>query len=176
MEVLDETPFFRSDEELDILSPTGGAPPTRFIGVTRVVEDGVNVPNQIGANRSSGNFGVAFPRFEVDYAKFDRKKKTPLSSLNESIVNGRPVLLRKDIEREDVAGQLYAFSIRLLYGKKAMEEILKETNDMESRIDILHDTLNAFGAVPLRREKVHSDDAEKNIPEQSQDSVAASTT
>eukprot|EP00978_Attheya_sp_CCMP212_P016900 scaffold44607_cov49-Attheya_sp.AAC.2 len=175
MEVLDETPFFRSDEELNILSPTGGAPPTRFIGVTRVVEDGVNAPNQIGANRSSGKFGVAFPRFEVDYAKFDGKKKTPLSSLNGSIVNGRSVLLRKDIEREDVAGQLYAFSIRLLYGKKAVEEILKETNDIESRIDILHDTLNAFGAVRLRHEKVHSDDAEKNVPGQSQENVAAST-
>lgn len=147
-----ETPFFRSKEELMSLSPDGGAPPTRFLGVTRITvsknrrSDGDNDATQ---HLASGKlFGVEFPLFEVDYdtESVHSPNKTVVRLPRSSFSQGKTVFLRADIEREDVAGQLYSFIFRLFYGLRAAENVKAQANALKTHSQFSQDTLKAFGA------------------------------
>lgn len=155
-----ETPFFRPEEELHAFpgATEPKAPPTRFIGVTRMIErrripatpDGGK--EQI-VERSTGAFGVEFPIFIVKYD--DAGFPEPVDGSNEmdppmpkpATAGGRKVLLRADIAREDVAGQLFAFMFRVMYGEMALNEALALTNG--GRSSFFHDTTSALGATAL---------------------------
>eukprot|EP00562_Extubocellulus_spinifer_P014707 CAMPEP_0178571116 /NCGR_PEP_ID=MMETSP0697-20121206/17453_1 /TAXON_ID=265572 /ORGANISM="Extubocellulus spinifer, Strain CCMP396" /LENGTH=1459 /DNA_ID=CAMNT_0020205627 /DNA_START=152 /DNA_END=4532 /DNA_ORIENTATION=- len=128
-----ETPFFRPRNEMCVPSHQEGAPPTRFLGVTRVI--GPFGSESRTGKQYSGNFGVEFPLFDVD--------KEPLLPQS-ATVKGRTVLIRHDLT-EDVAGKLFAFMYRLLYGAKAVERCLQRTNALSEQATFTQDTLRAFG-------------------------------
>lgn len=129
-----ETPFFRPRNEMCVPSRQEGAPPTRFLGVTRVIGSFGSEPRT--GKQYSGDFGVEFPLFDVD--------KEPLLPQS-ATVKGRTVLIRHDLT-EDVAGKLFAFMYRLLYGAKAVEICLRRTNALSEQATFAQDTLRAFGA------------------------------
>ena len=115
-----ETPLLRSKEELDYLHPQGGPPPSRFMGVTRIFEK----TQSSDSMRPNGKFGVEIPLL---------------------FYKGRKIILR-DFDREDVAGILFVFLYRLLFGSDALKEMSCSANGKGVREDIILDTLSAFGA------------------------------
>uniref|UniRef100_A0A7S4MQZ1 Uncharacterized protein n=2 Tax=Odontella aurita TaxID=265563 RepID=A0A7S4MQZ1_9STRA len=151
-----ETPFFRTEEELREFPPGAGviAPPTRFVGVTRMIERR-RIPAQSQnskqrfAERATGAFGVEFPIFLVKYDDiaclpgYNRHSVMDPPMPKPATAGGRKVLLRADIARDDVAGQLFAFMFRLLYGDKALSDALIRTNS--GRTSFFDDTMGAFG-------------------------------
>lgn len=98
--------------------------------------------------RFSGKFGVELPSFSSfekrpkhsnedtqststlrpNTNESDREQKVASLIPPRATSNGMPVLFRADIDREDVAGQLYSFIYTLLYGIRAAEEIRLLTN------------------------------------------------
>ena len=161
-----ETPFLRSEEELvaptfvdnSFLGRANGAPPTRFLGVTRMFEERqICQTNGCGhrvVSHATGNFGVEFPVFF-----FDRDSDTTVNSgikpskvstdqrvppPKPATIGGKKVLLRTDITEEIVAGQLFAFMYRILFGSMAMDAALSKTNHFRKRSGFVRDTLNAF--------------------------------
>jgi len=151
-----ETPFLRSEEELAVL---GNTPPTRFLGVTRLMEERQIVDGQRVRveSRPTGKFGVELPIFVVDYEFFgysqnnsgnsDYVKEHPLPK--PATIGGRKVFLRTDIAREDIAGQLFSFTYRILYGCKAADDVRTQTNALQNRAGFVVDTLRAFGAAKV---------------------------
>lgn len=131
--VFKETPLLRSKEELDYLHPEGGPPPARFMGVTRIFEKTNIIHDNSNASTTTttasmgpnGKFGVEIPLL---------------------FYKGRKVILR-DFDREDVAGLLFGFLYRLLFGNKAFHDMSIVVNDKYERKDIIYDTLCAFGAI-----------------------------
>lgn len=117
------------------MSRKGGAPPTRFLGVSRTAEP-VRSGSSVDEPQRTGNFGVEFPLFEA--------KTDPLVPQSATI-KSRTVLIRNDLT-EDVAGRLYAFMFRLLYGTAAVERMLQKTNSLAENASFVQDTLRAFGA------------------------------
>ena len=133
--VQSETPFFRSRDELNVMGRKGGAPPTRFLGVSRIIES--NRANSGDDKRHyTGKFGVEFPLFDTKVDPLVPKSAT---------ITGRTVLIRNDLT-EDVAGRLYAFMFRLLYGTAVVERMLQKTNSLAENASLVQDTLRAFGA------------------------------
>lgn len=132
--VQSETPFFRSRDELNVMGRKGGAPPTRFLGVSRIVKSDRAIPED--GRHHTGKFGVEFPLFDI--------KVNPLVPKSATIT-GRTVLIRNDLT-EDVAGRLYAFMFRLLYGTAVVERMLQKTNSLAENASLVQDTLRAFGA------------------------------
>ena len=132
--VQSETPFFRPRDELNTMGK-GGAPPTRFLGVSRIIDYDQANPTE-GRQQYTGKFGVECPLFDT--------KMDPLVPKSATIT-GRTVLIRNDLT-EDVAGRLYAFMFRLLYGTAAVERMLRKTNSLTDNIAFVQDTLRAFGA------------------------------
>lgn len=120
---------------MNSLSSRGGAPPTRFLGVTRVINPSSRSDSHATKNYPS-KFGVEFPLFDVD--------KEPLL-LQSATVQGRTVLIRNDLT-EDVAGKLFAYMYRLMYGANAVEQCLRRTNSLSEQASFVQDTLRAFGA------------------------------
>ena len=112
-----------------------GAPPSRFLGVTRVMNASVGSDSHATENYPS-SFGVEFPLFQVD--------EEPLLPQS-ATVQGRAVLIRSDLP-EDVAGKLFAYMYRLMYGAKAVERCLQRTNALSEQASFVQDTLSAFGA------------------------------
>ena len=110
-----ETPFLRSKEELNYLHPEGGPPPARFMGVTRIFEK-----NTGSTMTPNGKFGVEIPLL---------------------LYKGRKVVLR-DFDREDVAGMVFVFLYRVLFGAKATRDVEVVVNCQRGFVD---DTLYAFG-------------------------------
>jgi len=175
-----ETPFLRPAKELNILSPTGGAPPTRFVGVTRIIteEDDANGDGDGGKHNVSNvcKFGVELPTnlFTFDYHENDddddddyphddndlREQQQQQESLlfqcigdeedNMRTTTASPPLLRNDIAREDVAGQLYAFMYRIFFGTRALGRVLSRTNSTRTQQEIVKDALCAFGGIRKR--------------------------
>ena len=118
--VATEIPFLRSSEEIIKLTCPQGTPPSRFVGVYRVkktLDDG----------KQEISFGVVVPQFYVNY---DWAMSIIEQSPNENIVptaatvNGQPLFLRIGITDEEIAGKLFAFSYRLLYGSDAASDIV----------------------------------------------------
>ena len=117
------------------MSQKGGAPPTRFLGVSRAVNPECS-GSSVDETHHPRKFGVEFPLFDAN--------KDPLVPQSATI-KGRAVLIRDDLT-EDVAGRLYTFMFRLLYGTAAVERMLKKTNSLAENVAFVQDTLRAFGA------------------------------
>ena len=117
------------------MSRKGGAPPTRFLGVSRAVNPGCS-GSSADETHHPRKFGVEFPLFDAN--------KDPLVPQSAAI-KCRAVLIRDDLT-EDVAGRLYTFMFRLLYGTAAVERMLKKTNSLAENVAFVQDTLRAFGA------------------------------
>lgn len=130
-----ETPFFRPRDELNVMSRKGEAPPTRFLGVSRIMESGRSGASD-GKRQYTRKFGVEFPLFDTKLDPLVPKSAT---------ITGRKVLIRNDLT-EDVAGRLYVFMFRLLYGTAAVERMLQRTNSLAENVSFIQDTLRAFGA------------------------------
>lgn len=113
----------------------GGAPPTRFLGVSRIIQSNANDSNK-DKQQYTGKFGVEFPLFDTNVDPHVPKSAT---------ITGRTVLIRNDLT-EDVAGRLYAFMFRLLYGTAVVERMLQKTNSLVENASLVQDTLRAFGA------------------------------
>ena len=113
----------------------GGAPPTRFLGVSRILESNQANPND-RKRQYTGKFGVEFPLFDAKVDPIVPKSAT---------ITGQTVLIRNDLT-EDVAGRLYAFMFRLLYGTAVVERMLQKTNSLVENASLVQDTLRAFGA------------------------------
>lgn len=96
--MLEETPFKRK------LTSNH----TEYIGV-------VCVQN---ANCEKGNYGVAIPQLHVENVK---DFMIPL----ETTVNGQKLLIRNDINDEEIAAKLFAFMYRILYGSSMVANVLK---------------------------------------------------
>jgi len=135
MAVQSETPFFRPRDELNVIGRKGGAPPTRFLGVSRIIESNQANPDD-HKRHYTGKFGVEFPLFDTKVDPIVPKSAT---------ITGRTVLIRNDLT-EDVAGRLYAFMFRLLYGTNVVERMLQQTNSLAENVSFVQDTLRAFGA------------------------------
>lgn len=113
----------------------GGAPPTRFLGVSRIVQSDGNDSNK-SKQQYTGRFGVEFPLFDAKVDPLVPKSAT---------ITGRTVLIRNDLT-EDAAGRLYAFMFHLLYGNAVVERMLQTTNSLTESTSFVQDTLRAFGA------------------------------
>ncbi len=105
-DVKNETPFLRSRETMQKYSNGSDTKPSRFIGVFRVVGE-------------ESSYAVAIPEFRVDCPK------PPKAA---TVNNGHLCLLRVGIETEQIAGQLFAYMYRVLYGTQALSDALKDTN------------------------------------------------
>ena len=117
------------------MSRKGGAPPTRFLGVSREGNPDCS-GSSVDEPHHPRKFGVEFPLFDAN--------KDPLVPQSATI-KGRTVLIRNDLT-EEVAGRLYTFAFRLLYGTAVVERMLKKTNSLAENVAFVQDTLRAFGA------------------------------
>ena len=135
-----ETPFVRTICEVKNLSNTSGLPPTRFVGVCRVSKT-------LSNGKTERSFGVAIPQFYVDRDSLSVSKSSQEAHLSytrnghivprEATVRGQLLLLRVGIDDEKVAGQFFAFMYRIMYGAKAVLDVLAEDNQ--------NDMLSTFG-------------------------------
>lgn len=118
--VATEIPFLRSSNEITKLTCPKGTPPSRFVGVYRVqktLDDG----------KQEISFGVVMPQFYVNYEwAMSIIERTPNGNIipNPATVIGQPLLIRIGIIDEEVAGKLFAFCYRLLYGSDAASDIM----------------------------------------------------
>lgn len=127
-------------DEINSFSSSGGPPPTRFIGVSRLLEK-KKISNEIFVK-----FGVEFPAFTPPEYKpnLDQEKNEQLVIPPCATTDKKKVLLRADIDREDMAGKLYSFVYRLLYGLRAAEKIRSHYNSSQEAVDFLKDSLRQF--------------------------------
>ena len=140
-----ETPYLRPEIDLFSYSKNStGQPPTRFFGVKRITEriKVTSIDGDYYINKATGKFGIEFPAF-------DRNSKTGkiLESRTSDDENDLPgcakigdskILLRNDLDKEDVAGQLYSFVYRLLFGKKKANDLhikLSQSNEKSTISD-----------------------------------------
>ncbi len=138
-----ETPFLRPEKDLSSYPKNyTGPPPTRFVGVRRMTER-LTIPNKDGeyyVNQATGKFGVEFP-------VFDRNSKpgkiVEIRNSGDEIylpdcakIGNSNILLRNDLDGEDVAGQLYSFVYRLLFGKKKANDLRRKLNDSNQQSTI----------------------------------------
>jgi hypothetical protein len=123
-----ETPFLRSSEEiLALTSCPLGTPPSRYIGVYRVKKT-------LGDGKNETSFGAAFPEFYVDCEWSSEVERTPNGHILPKVarVNGHPLLLRTGIDDEEVAGKLFSFCYRIMYGTVAASDIVAERNSLST--------------------------------------------
>ncbi len=118
-----ETPFLRSSEEILTLTCPSGTPPSRYIGVYRmkkILTDG----------KLEISFGAAFPEFYVNCEWSSEIERTPNGHILPKVakVNGQPLLLRIGIDDEELAGKLFSFCYRIMYGTVAASDIVAERN------------------------------------------------
>jgi hypothetical protein len=118
--VATEIPFLRTSEEIKKLTCPQGTPPSRFVGVYRVKKTLDDGKHEI-------SFGVVIPQFYVNYDwAISIIERTPNGNIipNAATVHGKPLLLRIGITDEEVAGKLFAFCYRLLYGSDAASDVV----------------------------------------------------
>ena len=114
--------------ELNFISPHGGPPPTRFIGVVRIREHKYDLESEDESNIAEykNKFGVEFPEFspmtQIQSEDMDESLSKPFIPSIASC-DKRSIVLRADIDQEEVAGRLYSFVYRILYGLRAAEKI-----------------------------------------------------
>ena len=138
-----KAPFTRPFTDIMKVSKEGGPPPlSRFYGVVKFD----NITNE---------FATECPLFTMKGVKETQHLNTIPNSL---FARGQQVLLRACLD-EFVAGQLYTFVVRLLYGKAAVDEIHKQCRCPKHHIK---DILVSFG---IDSKKVQS--ALVSEPEQS---------
>jgi hypothetical protein len=73
------------------------------------------------------SFGVVIPQFYVNYEwAISIIERTPNGYIipNAATVHGKPLLLRIGITDEEIAGKLFAFCYRLLYGSDAASDVV----------------------------------------------------
>ena len=70
------------------------------------------------SNGKDGDYGVAIPQLHGENAKDCMFPK-------ETTVNGQTLLIRNDINDEEIAGKLFAFMYRILYGSSQVANVLK---------------------------------------------------
>ena len=138
-----EIPFLRPQTEFRKFSNTCDPQPTKYFGVTRITN-----PNGIIAKdldeptlkHSISRFGVEFPAFDRDHLFFENGETLPYQNrLNNkpnsfflpkcATIGGTKLLVRADIQCEDVAGKLYAFMYRIMYGSDTTDALRARTND-----------------------------------------------
>jgi len=108
-------PLLRPYSEVVVTSETGAPPPPRFYGLVR-------------HDYAISRFAIECPQLIA----FGRESKT--FSLPPSIkARGELVLLRADMD-EFVAGQLYVFVLRLLYGKKEVDRLHEQCQTSKSYV------------------------------------------
>jgi len=129
-----ETPFLRSSDEIQKLSSSSAVSPfskenqkegqtSRFVGVFRLKKT-------LGNGKDEISFGVTIPQFYVNCEWSSEIERTRNGHILPKVatVNGQPLLLRIGIDDEDVAGKLFSFMYRILYGSDAVSGILTERN------------------------------------------------
>ena len=123
-------PFLRSYTETISEADGGGAPPvSRFYGVTRFDND---------VNECA--FAVECPHLQVMRASGIFTLPTSLNVRG----GGEKIVLRAGLD-EFVAGQLYVFIIRILYGKGAVDAIHEQCKSSRNHVE---DVLLSFGTQP----------------------------
>ena len=116
-------PFLRPLKEVMQTSFTGGQPPqSRFYGVVRFDDCA---------------YGFAIQSPQLNMISDDEQFTLPGCMTT----RGQEILLRAGLD-EFVAGQLYVFVIRLLYGKHVVNDMHKKLKTSESHIQ---DVLLSFG-------------------------------
>jgi len=133
---LKETPFLRSSDEIRKLSSSSAlsassegintdAGPSHFVGVFRVKKTLANGKAEI-------YFGVTIPQFYVkcDWSSQIERTRGGHILPKAATVNGRPLLVRIGIDDEAIAGKLFSFMYRVLYGADAVSDILAERNSL----------------------------------------------
>ncbi len=80
------------------------------------------------------SFGAAFPEFYVSYEWSSDIERNPYGRILPKVakVNGQPLLLRIGIDDEAVAGKLFSFCYRIMYGAVAASDIVAERNSLGS--------------------------------------------
>jgi len=123
-----ETPFVRTC--LERTEQPSGPAPCQFVGVYR----NLDTPE----NDNGRAFSVAIPQFYVDYdsghslTDNTTNKPCPFYKRNgyviprETTVKGNLLLLRDQVEDETTAGKFFAFLYRILYGSKAVSDVLAD--------------------------------------------------
>jgi len=76
------------------------------------------------------SFGVTVPQFYVNCEWSSDIERTREGHILPKVatVNGQPLLVRIEIDDEDVAGKLFSFMYRILYGSNAVAGIVAELN------------------------------------------------
>jgi len=122
--ISNEIPFLRSSDEIELGGKkTKGA--SRFVGVFRVKKNLDNGKEEIG-------FGVTLPQFYVkcDWSSQVERTENGYILPKAATVNGRPLLVRIGIDDEAIAGKLFSFMYRVLYGAEAVSDILAERGSL----------------------------------------------
>jgi len=142
-EVQSEAPFFRPDDELLSFSDSG-APPTRFIGVVRIMEytpDKSDCGSLQIFKRPTGKFAVEIPSL---ISVENSTGNMPHGGDKITGFGQRKILLRTDMA-EDSAGQLYSYMYRVLFGENAKEQMRNLCNSGAGKEQLIKDTLHSFG-------------------------------
>lgn len=116
--VYKETPFQQQDLET-----------AKYVGV---------VPS-VSSEKTRSKYGVAIPQFYVDSTKLQNSKiqyrVKDYIIPRETMVYGQKLLIRNDIDDRRLAGQLFAFMYRVLYGSKMVASVVSDygsTSDQEA--------------------------------------------
>ena len=84
----------------------------------------------LGGGKYETSFGAALPEFYVNCEWSSAIERTPNGHIVPKVatVNGQPLLLRIGIDDEEVAGKLFSFCYRIMYGAVAASDIVAERN------------------------------------------------
>jgi len=117
-----EVPFLRSSQTLQEFTNYGSSdttrPPSRFVGVFRVIDD-------------ERSYAVGMPEFHIMDDDCDDTRKGPTPPKEATVNNGQLCLIRVGIKDEKTAGQLFAYMYRILYGTNALSDVLKASNNQD---------------------------------------------
>ena len=102
---LDAAPFDRPEGTNSPMSKIQGSPKTKYFGVVR-----------IDANKNE--FAVEFPMFIIE-----KLTEVPFVLPNCCVTGGKQVTLRRGFQNEYLAGQFYAFVIKVLYGNESVKAL-----------------------------------------------------
>ena len=84
----------------------------------------------LGGGKYETSFGAALPEFYVNCEWSSAIERTPNGHIvpKAATVNGQPLLLRIGIDDEEVAGKLFSFCYRIMYGAVAASDIVAGRN------------------------------------------------
>ena len=92
----------------------------------------------LGDGKCETSFGAAFPEFYVNCEWSSAIERTPKGHIVPKVatVNDRPLFLRIGIDDEEVAGRLFAFAYRVMYGAVAASDVVAEKNSVHEFIKL----------------------------------------